>query len=48
MPQWQRRELQTTLKTLQRKANTAVRKLEVGQVSTPKSVSVMENRIEKP
>ncbi|XP_049621438.1 alanine--tRNA ligase, mitochondrial [Suncus etruscus] len=33
MPQWQRRELQTTLKTLQRKANTAVRKLEVGQAA---------------
>lgn len=32
MPQWQRRELQTTLKALQRHANTAIRKLEVGQV----------------
>ncbi|XP_053160700.1 alanine--tRNA ligase, mitochondrial isoform X2 [Hemicordylus capensis] len=28
MPQWQKRELQATLKTLQRTANTAVRKLE--------------------
>ena len=32
MPQWQRRELQATLKALQRRANTAVRKLEMGQV----------------
>ncbi|XP_004605889.1 alanine--tRNA ligase, mitochondrial [Sorex araneus] len=33
MPQWQRRELQAALKTLQRRANTAVRKLEVGQAA---------------
>ncbi|XP_042527955.1 alanine--tRNA ligase, mitochondrial isoform X1 [Dipodomys spectabilis] len=33
MPQWQRRELQTTLKALQRRANTAVRKLEMGQAA---------------
>lgn len=32
MPQWQRRELQATLKMLQRRANTAIRKLEMGQV----------------
>nr|XP_058932490.1 alanine--tRNA ligase, mitochondrial isoform X2 [Kogia breviceps] len=32
MPQWQRRELQATLKALRRRANTAVRKLEMGQV----------------
>ena len=32
MPQWQRRELQATLKALQRRANTAIRKLEMGQV----------------
>lgn len=32
MPQWQRRELQATLKVLQRRANTAIRKLEMGQV----------------
>uniref|UniRef100_A0A8D1HVH6 Alanine--tRNA ligase n=1 Tax=Sus scrofa TaxID=9823 RepID=A0A8D1HVH6_PIG len=31
MPQWQRRELQATLKALQRRANTAIRKLEMGQ-----------------
>ncbi|XP_029417451.1 alanine--tRNA ligase, mitochondrial isoform X2 [Nannospalax galili] len=33
MPQWQRRELQTTLKTLQRRANTAIRKMEKGQAA---------------
>uniref|UniRef100_A0A8C7APQ2 Alanine--tRNA ligase n=1 Tax=Neovison vison TaxID=452646 RepID=A0A8C7APQ2_NEOVI len=33
MPQWQRRELQATLKGLQRRANTAVRKLELGQAA---------------
>ncbi|XP_009080030.1 PREDICTED: alanine--tRNA ligase, mitochondrial, partial [Acanthisitta chloris] len=31
MPQWQRKELQTILKALQRTANTAVRKLELQQ-----------------
>ncbi|XP_059557539.1 alanine--tRNA ligase, mitochondrial isoform X4 [Myotis daubentonii] len=29
MPQWQRRELQAALKVLQRRANTAIRKLEI-------------------
>ncbi|XP_062042185.1 alanine--tRNA ligase, mitochondrial isoform X2 [Lepus europaeus] len=33
MPQWQRRQLQTTLKGLQRRANTAIRKLEKGQAA---------------
>ncbi|XP_073081189.1 alanine--tRNA ligase, mitochondrial isoform X3 [Manis javanica] len=33
MPQWQRRELQATLKTMQRRANTAIRKLEMGQAA---------------
>ncbi|XP_023618073.1 alanine--tRNA ligase, mitochondrial isoform X2 [Myotis lucifugus] len=33
MPQWQRRELQATLKVLQRRANTAIRKLEVRQAA---------------
>uniref|UniRef100_A0A452TFH8 Alanine--tRNA ligase n=1 Tax=Ursus maritimus TaxID=29073 RepID=A0A452TFH8_URSMA len=33
MPQWQRRELQATLKALQRRANTAIRKLELGQAA---------------
>lgn len=32
MPQWQRKELQTILKALQRTANTAIKKLEVQQV----------------
>uniref|UniRef100_A0A8C9GX37 Alanine--tRNA ligase n=1 Tax=Piliocolobus tephrosceles TaxID=591936 RepID=A0A8C9GX37_9PRIM len=32
MPQWQRRELLATLKMLQRRANTAIRKLQMGQV----------------
>ncbi|XP_037698724.1 alanine--tRNA ligase, mitochondrial isoform X2 [Choloepus didactylus] len=39
MPQWQRRELQTTLKLLQRRANTAIRKLEKGQVRGSLSTS---------
>ncbi|CAK6446934.1 unnamed protein product [Pipistrellus nathusii] len=33
MPQWQRRELQATLKGLQRRANTAIRKLEIRQAA---------------
>ncbi|XP_065741428.1 alanine--tRNA ligase, mitochondrial [Phocoena phocoena] len=33
MPQWQRRELQATLKALRRRANTAVRKLEMVQAA---------------
>ncbi|XP_029448748.1 alanine--tRNA ligase, mitochondrial isoform X2 [Rhinatrema bivittatum] len=33
MPQWLRRELQVTLKSLQRSANTAVRKLETSQAA---------------
>ncbi|KAK1338353.1 hypothetical protein QTO34_001469 [Cnephaeus nilssonii] len=33
MPQWQRRELQATLKVLQRRANTAIRKLEIRQAA---------------
>lgn len=32
MPQWQRKELQTILKALQRTANTAIKKLEMQQV----------------
>lgn len=38
MPQWQRRELQATLKVLQRRANTAVRKLEIRQVGGASAV----------
>ncbi|XP_041107940.1 alanine--tRNA ligase, mitochondrial isoform X1 [Polyodon spathula] len=33
VPQWQRRELQTTLKTLQRTANTAIRKQEAKEAA---------------
>ncbi|KAM6185969.1 alanine--tRNA ligase, mitochondrial [Rhynchocyon petersi] len=33
MPQWQRRELQAALKVLQRRANTAIRKLEIAQAA---------------
>lgn len=33
MPQWQRQELQATLKVLQRRANTAIRKLEMRQAA---------------
>ncbi|KAM8809470.1 alanine--tRNA ligase, mitochondrial [Eudromia elegans] len=33
MPQWQRKELQTTLKALQRTANTAIKKLEIQQAA---------------
>ncbi|XP_069464965.1 alanine--tRNA ligase, mitochondrial [Ambystoma mexicanum] len=33
MPQWQRKELQMTLKSLQRHANTAIRKLEIQQAA---------------
>lgn len=32
MPQWQRKELQTILRVLQRTANTAIKKLEMQQV----------------
>uniref|UniRef100_A0A7N5ZV30 Alanine--tRNA ligase n=1 Tax=Anabas testudineus TaxID=64144 RepID=A0A7N5ZV30_ANATE len=34
IPQWQRRDLQSRLRTLQRTSNTAVRKLETREVST--------------
>ncbi|XP_053568683.1 alanine--tRNA ligase, mitochondrial [Bombina bombina] len=33
MPQWQRKDLQTTLKALQRSANTHLRKLEISQAA---------------
>uniref|UniRef100_A0A8C9X8P5 Alanine--tRNA ligase n=1 Tax=Sander lucioperca TaxID=283035 RepID=A0A8C9X8P5_SANLU len=35
IPQWQRRELQSRLRSLQRTSNTAVRKLETREVSPP-------------
>uniref|UniRef100_A0A5F8H2U3 Alanine--tRNA ligase n=1 Tax=Monodelphis domestica TaxID=13616 RepID=A0A5F8H2U3_MONDO len=41
MPQWQRRELQAILKRLQRRANTAIRKLEIG-LATAKSREILE------
>ncbi|XP_072498412.1 alanine--tRNA ligase, mitochondrial isoform X1 [Notamacropus eugenii] len=41
MPQWQRRELQMVLKRLQRHANTAVRKLEMG-LATAKTQELLE------
>ncbi|KAM9324416.1 alanine--tRNA ligase, mitochondrial [Gastrophryne carolinensis] len=42
MPQWQRRELQATLKSLQRSANTAVRKAELSQ-----AVEKVQSLVEK-
>ncbi|KAM8999428.1 alanine--tRNA ligase, mitochondrial isoform 2-T2 [Sarcophilus harrisii] len=41
MPQWQRRELQAVLKKLQRRANTAIRKLEV-ELATAKTQELLE------
>lgn len=47
MPQWQRRELQATLKALQRRANTAVRKLEMGQAAQ-KTQELLQRHMEGP
>ncbi|KAB0397862.1 hypothetical protein E2I00_004491, partial [Balaenoptera physalus] len=47
MPQWQRRELQATLKALQRRANTAVRKLEMGQAAQ-KTQELLQQHSEGP
>ncbi|ERE90106.1 alanyl-tRNA synthetase [Cricetulus griseus] len=47
MPQWQRQELQTTLKMLQRRANTAIRKLEKGQAAE-KSQELLKRHSEGP
>ncbi|XP_037698726.1 alanine--tRNA ligase, mitochondrial isoform X3 [Choloepus didactylus] len=47
MPQWQRRELQTTLKLLQRRANTAIRKLEKGQAAK-KAQELLERHTKGP
>lgn len=47
IPQWQRQELQTTLKMLQRRANTAIRKLEKGQ-ATEKSQELLKRHSEGP
>ncbi|XP_027459806.1 alanine--tRNA ligase, mitochondrial isoform X4 [Zalophus californianus] len=47
MPQWQRRELQAALKVLQRRANTAVRKLELGQ-ATQKTQELLQRHSQGP
>ncbi|XP_068414503.1 alanine--tRNA ligase, mitochondrial isoform X4 [Eschrichtius robustus] len=47
MPQWQRRELQATLKALQRRANTAIRKLEMGQAAQ-KTQELLQQHSEGP
>ncbi|XP_028622400.1 alanine--tRNA ligase, mitochondrial [Grammomys surdaster] len=47
IPQWQRQELQTTLKMIQRRANTAIRKLEKGQ-ATEKSQELLKRHSEGP
>ncbi|KAM7135218.1 alanine--tRNA ligase, mitochondrial isoform 2-T2 [Molossus nigricans] len=47
MPQWQRRELQATLKVLQRRANTAIRKLETRQVAQ-KTQELLQRHSEGP
>lgn len=47
IPQWQRQELQTTLKMLQRRANTAIRKLEKSQ-ATEKSQELLKRHSEGP
>ncbi|KAF4013436.1 hypothetical protein G4228_004778 [Cervus hanglu yarkandensis] len=47
MPQWQRRVLQATLKALQRRANTAIRKLEMGQAAQ-KTQELLQRHTEGP
>lgn len=47
IPQWQRQELQSTLKMLQRRANTAIRKLEKSQ-ATEKSQELLKRHSEGP
>ncbi|XP_039087067.1 alanine--tRNA ligase, mitochondrial isoform X2 [Hyaena hyaena] len=47
MPQWQRRELQASLKVLQRRANTAIRKLETGQAAQ-KTQELLQRHSEGP
>ncbi|XP_036909826.1 alanine--tRNA ligase, mitochondrial isoform X1 [Sturnira hondurensis] len=47
MPQWQRRELQAALKVLQRRANTAVRKLEMRQAAQ-KTQELLQRHSEGP
>ncbi|NXG42308.1 SYAM protein, partial [Psilopogon haemacephalus] len=47
MPQWQRKELQTVLKALQRTANTAIRKLELQQAEE-KAKSLLAKHCKQP
>ncbi|KAF6112487.1 alanyl-tRNA synthetase 2, mitochondrial [Phyllostomus discolor] len=47
MPQWQRRKLQAALKVLQRRANTAVRKLEMRQAAQ-KTQELLQRHSEGP
>ncbi|KAM4771340.1 alanine--tRNA ligase, mitochondrial [Rhinophrynus dorsalis] len=47
MPQWQRKELQTMLKAMQRSANTSVRKLETRQAAE-KAQSLLEKHSDQP
>ncbi|XP_054425412.1 alanine--tRNA ligase, mitochondrial [Pteronotus mesoamericanus] len=47
IPQWQRRELQAALKVLQRRANTAVRKLEMKQAAQ-KTQELLQRHSEGP
>ncbi|NWI90036.1 SYAM protein, partial [Pitta sordida] len=47
MPQWQRKELQTILKALQRTANTAIRKLELQQAEK-KAQSLLAKHCNQP
>uniref|UniRef100_A0A8D2GNQ8 Alanine--tRNA ligase n=1 Tax=Theropithecus gelada TaxID=9565 RepID=A0A8D2GNQ8_THEGE len=47
MPQWQRRELLATLKMLQRRANTAIRKLQMGQAAK-KTQELLERHLKGP
>uniref|UniRef100_A0A8C0KEH7 Alanine--tRNA ligase n=1 Tax=Canis lupus dingo TaxID=286419 RepID=A0A8C0KEH7_CANLU len=47
MPQWQRRELQAALKVLQRRANTALRKLELRQAAQ-KTQELLQRHSEGP
>ncbi|NWW43219.1 SYAM protein, partial [Pedionomus torquatus] len=47
MPQWQRKELQTVLKALQRTANTAIKKLEIRQAEE-KAQSLLAKHCNQP
>ncbi|XP_023663476.1 alanine--tRNA ligase, mitochondrial [Paramormyrops kingsleyae] len=47
IPQWQRRELQSQLRALQRVANTMVRKLEIAEAASKVQALLMKHREEK-